>query len=125
MFELSSSGSFKKTEEFFRKIMKNSVVDQKLEEYAKMGVVALAAATPIDSGETAASWYYVISRKGRGVTIEWRNSHIAAGAPVAILLQYGHGTGTGGYVVGRDFINPAVRPVMDQIAEEVWKVVTS
>jgi len=124
MFELSSSGSFKKTEDFFKKIL-NTSVDQKLEEFAKMGVVALAAATPIDSGETAASWYYTISRKGKGVTIEWRNSNIAAGAPVAILLQYGHGTGTGGYVVGRDFINPAVKPVMDQIAEEVWKVVTS
>jgi len=124
MFELSSSGSFKKTEDFFKKIL-NTSVDQKLEEFAKMGVVALAAATPIDSGETAASWYYTISRKGKGVTIEWRNSNIVAGAPVAILLQYGHGTGTGGYVVGRDFINPAVKPVMDQIAEEVWKVVTS
>ena len=124
MFELSSSGSFKKTEDFFKKIL-NTSVDQRLEEFAKMGVVALAAATPIDSGETAASWYYTISRKGKGVTIEWRNSNIVAGAPVAILLQYGHGTGTGGYVVGRDFINPAVKPVMDQIAEEVWKVVTS
>lgn len=125
MFELSSRGSFSKTDAFFDAIRRRQSIDSKLEELAKMGVRFLSSATPRDSGLTADSWYYTISREGRSVTIQWRNSDVVADTPVAILLQYGHGTGTGGYVLGRDFINPAIKPVMDLIAQEVWKAVTS
>ena len=90
-----------------------------------MGVAALQANTPVDSGATAASWDYRILATSRGLSIVWTNSNDAGGTPVAILLQYGHGTGTGGYVVGRDYINPAIKPVFDRIANDVWKVVTS
>jgi hypothetical protein len=124
-FELSSKGSFK-TEAWLQKVMRENIFPQ-IEEYARRGVAALSAATPVESSASANSWYYEINRKGGGVTIEWRNDHMAGdtGTPVVVLLQYGHGTGTGGYVQGRDFINPAIQPIMDQIAADVWKVVTS
>jgi hypothetical protein len=96
-----------------------------LGQYGQMGVNALAAATPKDTGETASSWTYRITKSGSGVTIAWYNTNVNGNAVIALLLQYGHGTGTGGYVVGRDYINPATRPVFDQIAEAVWKKVTS
>lgn len=124
MFELTSSGSFKNTEGWLKKLAKSDFYS-KMDEYGRRGVMALSSATPVDSGETATSWYYEISRKNGYTSIEWRNSHMAGSTPVAILLQYGHGTGTGGYVQGRDFINPAIQPVMDKIASDVWKVVTS
>lgn len=125
MFELSSPGSFK-TEAWLKKMLHRDKF-AKLEEYARLGVVALAAATPTETGESANSWYYEIEEKHGSYTISWRNSKMAGntGTPVVILLQYGHGTGTGGYVQGQDFINPAIKPVMDQIASDVWKVVTS
>lgn len=124
-FELSSKGSFK-TEAWLKKVMQDNIFPQ-IEEYARRGVAALAAATPVETSASANSWYYEINRKGGSVTIEWRNDHMAGetGTPVVVLLQYGHGTGTGGYVQGRDFINPAIQPIMDQIASDVWKVVTS
>lgn len=125
MFSITSTGTPGKTESWLDKIRKSNIMDQ-LDRYGQMGVDALSSATPIESGETAHSWYYTVKRSGGSFSIEWHNSHkTATGTPVAILLQYGHGTGTGGYVQGRDFINPAMRPVMDKIAEEVWKVVTS
>jgi hypothetical protein len=124
VFELSSSGSFKNTEDWLKKLAKSDFYS-KMDEYGRRGVQALSSATPVDSGETATSWYYEIVRKQGYTSIEWRNSHMAGSTPVAILLQYGHGTGTGGYVQGRDFINPAIQPIMDQIAADVWKVVTS
>lgn len=95
-----------------------------LNRYGQIGVQALAAATPRDSGETAASWTYEIKRAPGSYSIVWGNTHMAANQPVAILLQYGHGTGTGGYVQGRDYINPAIQPIFDQIAAEAWKAVT-
>ena len=85
---------------------------------------ALSSATPVDSGETAASWYYEITNKNNTITISFHNSNIQNGVPIAILLQYGHGTGTGGWVQGRDYINPAIQPIFDQIAEYAWKEVT-
>jgi len=124
VFELTSSGSFKNTEGWLKKLAKSDFYS-KMDEYGRRGVMALSSATPVDSGETATSWYYEIARKNGYTSIEWRNSHMAGSTPVAILLQYGHGTGTGGYVQGRDFINPAIQPVMDKIAADVWKVVTS
>jgi hypothetical protein len=90
-----------------------------------MGVNALSAATPEDSGETANSWYYEIVRDGKYWSIIWGNTHIEQGRPIAVLLQYGHGTRTGGYVEGRDYINPALQPIFDQIATEAWKAVTT
>lgn len=124
MISITSSGSSNKTATFLTKMAKGDILT-KLDQYGEMGVRALAAATPRDSGETAGSWFYVVRRSGGSFTIEWHNSHMAGSVPVAILLQYGHGTGTGGYVQGRDFINPAAKPVMDQIAADVWRVVTS
>lgn len=118
-----SSGSFDRTEKALLRMSKGDIF-QALERYAREGVSALAAATPVDSGITAASWGYEISRSRGSYTITWTNSHVVSGVPIAIILQYGHGTGTGGYVQGRDYINPAIRPVFDRIAEQVWKAVT-
>lgn len=86
---------------------------------------ALSSATPIESGETANSWYYKINRTKESVSITFHNSNIQNGVPIAIILQYGHGTGTGGWVEGRDYINPAIQPIFDKIAEDAWKEVTS
>jgi hypothetical protein len=95
-----------------------------LESYGEQGVAALAAATPKDSGLTAASWYYEIERTKDAVSLQFFNSNVNDGVPIAIILQYGHGTRNGGYVVGRDYINPAARPLFDKIAENAWMEVT-
>ena len=92
-----------------------------LAKYGQKGVNALRDATPRESGETANSWDYVIEKKRGGYTITWVNRHENDGVQIAILIQYGHGTGTGGYVQGRDYINPAVQPIFDQIADDVWR----
>jgi len=122
MINVKSSGSFAKTLESLARLQKG-VHFSDLDRLAKMGVNALAAATPSESGETANSWSYEIKRSGSKVSISWLNSNTNDGANVAILLQYGHGTGTGGYVEGRDYINPAMQPIFDMIANEVWKQV--
>ena len=95
-----------------------------LDKYGKAGVEALASATPIDSGETANSWYYEITNSNRSAKITFNNSNIQNGVPIAIILQYGHGTGTGGWVEGRDYINPAIQPIFDEIANNAWREVT-
>ena len=95
-----------------------------LDVYGKEGVAALASATPIDSGNTANSWYYKIDRDNSSASITFYNSNIQNGVPIAIILQYGHGTNHGGWVEGRDYINPAIQPVFDKIANEAWKEVT-
>ena len=95
-----------------------------LDKYGRKGVEALAAATPIDSGETANSWYYRIEHKNGSAAIVFCNSHIQNGVPIAIILQYGHGTRTGGWVEGRDYINPALQPIFDELAKEAWKEAT-
>jgi hypothetical protein len=123
-FRFGSRGSFDKTEKFLRTIQKFDVKSV-AEAGAKKGVQALIANTPRDSGLAANSWGYTISQNGGGITITWTNTDVENGFPVAISLQYGYGTGTGGYVSGRDYINPAMRPIFDQIAESVWKAVTS
>ena len=96
-----------------------------LERYGQMGVDALSSATPVDSGVTASSWTFEIEQTSKGATISWLNSNVNQNVVIALILQYGHGTGTGGYVEGRDYINPAMRPVFDKIAEQAWKEVTS
>lgn len=95
-----------------------------LDKYGRDGVAALSSATPVDSGNTANSWYYEIENKKGQVRINFLNSNINQGVPIAIILQYGHGTGTGGWAQGRDYINPAIQPVFDRILQDIWKEVT-
>ena len=95
-----------------------------LDKYGRAGVEALASATPVDSGETANSWYYEITNSNGSAKITFNNSNIQNGVLIAIILQYGHGTGTGGWVEGRDYINPAIQPIFDEIANNAWREVT-
>lgn len=124
LIRITSKGDFNNTFRFLKK-MSNFKVNKILEKYGAMGVSALAAATPIDSGLTANSWGYEISVEKEGATIHWTNTNQNNGVYIAVILQYGHGTGTGGYVQGRDYINPAIRPVFDKIAEEAWMEVVN
>lgn len=105
--------------------LKNLRIEEILNRYGAEGVRALAGATPIESGETAAAWGYEIEHSGDSWTIHWTNDHINKGVNIAIILQYGHGTGTGGYVAGRDYINPVLAPIFDKIANDAWKEVTA
>lgn len=123
MFELTSSGSWENTEKFLRRIASGEIFAS-LDQYGQEGVSALRAATPIDSGVTADSWGYEVILTSTSASIVWINTQ-DVGRPLVILLQYGHGTGTGGYVQGRDFINPAIKPVFDRIEQAVWKAVTA
>lgn len=117
-------GDFTKTEKFLKKSLGRDWLNV-LEKYAIEGVRALADATPKKTGETAASWNYEIIQNNGSVSIVWKNSHIEKGyANIALMLQYGHGTGNGGYVVGRDYINPALQPIFDKMADAAWKEVT-
>ena len=102
---------------------KNVIKIGELDKYGREGVAALASATPVDSGLTASSWYYKIERQNGSASINFYNSNINEGVPIAIILQYGHGTGTGGWVEGRDYINPAIQPIFDKIADDAWKEV--
>lgn len=95
-----------------------------LDKYGREGVAALSSATPVDTGLTASSWYYTIERRNGSVSILFNNSNIQNGVPIAIIVQYGHGTGTGGWVEGRDYINPAIQPVFDKMAKSAWEEVT-
>ena len=124
LIRLTSKGNFDKTFRFLKK-MSNFEVNKILEKYGAMGVSALSNATPVDSGLTASSWGYEISVGKEGATIHWTNTNQQNGIYIAVILQYGHGTGTGGYVQGRDYINPAIRPVFDKIAEEAWMEVVN
>lgn len=124
MISAVSSGSFKNMESFLKTMTKLDI-SSILERNAQLGVDALSNVTPVESGLTAASWSYEVITKGKQYSITWTNSDVENGFSVAIMLQYGYGTGTGGYVRGRDYINPAIRPIFDKIADEVWKAVTS
>lgn len=125
MISIKSKGSFKNTDAFLER-MKHADIMKALDRYGRDGVYALASATPEDTGLTADSWTYEVYEEHKKVySIVWKNDNVKAGVPVVILLQYGHGTGTGGYVHGRDFINPAIMPIFDRIANDVWKVVTT
>lgn len=118
-----NKGDFKKTEKFLEGARVFNIRGV-LERYGKAGVEALAAATPKDTGLTAESWSYEIEIKRGDARVIWTNSNINEGLPIAILIQYGHGTGSGGYVEGRDYINPAMRNIFDQLAAAAWKEVT-
>lgn len=124
MFSIQVSGSFDKTEKALLKLS-NLDISRILNVAGKQGVAALSAATPRDSGLAAGSWGYEVRKTRSGVSITWTNSDVENGFPVSIMLQYGYATGTGGYVSGQDYINPAIRPVMDRIADDVWKAVTN
>lgn len=124
MIRFKHSGNFNNTESFFRKAKERSYL-RVLKKYAKAGVEALASMTPSDSGKTASSWGYEIVQKNDGYTIYWTNSNVNDGVNIALILQYGHGTGTGGYVQGIDYVNPAIRPIFQSMANEAWKEVTS
>ncbi len=124
MFSLTTTGSFDKTERFLYSMQRFNILNI-LHKYGQIGVAALSSATPIRSGRAAASWYYKAGQIRSVYFIDWYNGDIEDGYPVVIGLQYGHGTGTGGFVQGHDFINPAIRPIFDDIENEVWKVVTS
>jgi hypothetical protein len=124
MIRITSTGDFSRTFKFLEK-MKNRNIRQLLEKYANQGVSALSSATPVDSGLTANSWTYSIEVSGESGKIYWSNTNTNKGVNIALILQYGHGTGTGGYVQGRDYINPAMRPVFDKLAEEAWMEVVN
>ena len=123
MISFRQKGDFSKLNSFLEKT-KEAVKIGDLDRYGREGVAALASATPVDSGLTAKSWYYEIKRENGSVSISFHNSNIQNGVPIAIILQYGHGTGTGGWVQGRDYINPAIQPIFDKIANNAWKEVT-
>lgn len=124
MLRFRQKGNFRKTENFLNRMAKEDYL-KILNRYGIAGVDVLRTATPKDSGKTAASWGYEIEETSTGVKLVFTNSNINNGVNIAIILQYGHGTGTGGYVQGRDYINPAIRPIFDSIAEEAWREVRS
>lgn len=124
MIKITQSGSFDKTTKFLEAMQKGKLFAS-LSRYGQIGVNALANATPKESGKTASSWTYEITDSGGSYTIQWLNTNTNRGVNIAIILQYGHGTGTGGYAQGRDYINPAMRPIFDRIAQEAWREVTS
>lgn len=121
---ISNRGDFSKTFNFLRRILRKHYL-KKLEDLAQEGVEALSAATPVDTGLTAASWHYRIVDDGESVSIRWYNTNESHGVPIVVLLYYGHATKYGKYVEGRDFITPAMAPILDRIAEQAWKEVTS
>ena len=124
MITFEQKGDFRNSERFLKRMSKMDFANV-LSSAAQKGVQALSAATPIDSGLTANSWGYEIKRSRSSFSIIWTNSHVVNGFPVAIGLQYGHGTGTGGYIRGRDYINPAMRPIFEQILADLWTEVTT
>lgn len=123
MIKIRQKGDFSKVTKYLIKA-KKGIRLRDLDKYGKQGVAALSSATPVDTGLTASSWYYKIERDNSTISITFLNSNVQNGIPIAVILQYGHGTGTGGWVQGRDYINPALRPIFDKIADDAWKEVT-
>lgn len=123
MITFKHKGDFSKTKRYLKKIKNLSVYDI-LDKYGREGVTALSSATPVDTGKTADLWDYLIEGKKGSYVISFSNNNTNRGVKIAIILQFGHGTGTGGWVEGRDYINPAIQPVFDKIANEAWKEVT-
>lgn len=123
MITFRHKGDFSKLNRYFERAKEAAKIGV-LDKYGQAGVAALRSATPVDSGKTANSWTYEIERQNGSVSIVFNNTNINKGVPIAIILQYGHGTGTGGWVQGRDYINPAIQPVFDKIANDAWEEVT-
>nr|DAZ81545.1 MAG TPA: type I neck protein [Caudoviricetes sp.] len=122
MISFRQKGDFSKLSKYFEK-MKEAAKIGVLDKYGREGVAALSSATPVESGKTASSWSYEIERQNGAVSIVFKNSNVNKGVPIAIILQLGHGTGTGGWVEGRDYINPAIQPIFDKLANEAWEEV--
>lgn len=123
MISFRQKGDFSKLNRYFERLKEVARLSI-LDKYGREGVAALESATPVESGRTAQSWSYEIEHSKGSATISFSNSNINKGVNIAIILQYGHGTGTGGWVEGRDYINPAIQPIFDRMADEVWKEVT-
>lgn len=123
MISVTHTGSFKNIESFFNRMRYKKYYDI-LNKYGEIGVGALSSATPVDTGKTAESWYYENKITRSSFTITWKNNNLAERIPIAILIQYGHATKDGGYVQGRDFINPAIQPLFDNMTEAIWAEVT-
>ena len=123
MVSFSQKGDFSKLTKFLERV-KEAAMPGGLDKYGREGVAALTSATPVDSGQTANSWYYEVKRGHKSTAISFYNSNIQNGVPIAIILQHGHGTRNGGWVQGRDYINPAIQPIFDKIANEAWREVT-
>lgn len=123
MITFKQKGNFSKLNRYLERVKEVAKIGI-LDKYGQAGVEALSSATPTDTGLTASSWYYKIERTKTSATIQFLNSNINDGVPIAVILQYGHGTGTGGWVEGRDYINPAIQPIFDKIANDAWKEVT-
>lgn len=122
IISVKQTGNFKRTDRFLHGLVEHHYMN-KLRRYGRRGVEVLSAATPKDSGKTAESWSYEIEEEEGRTAIYWRNSHVVNGVNIAIILEYGHGTRTGGFVEGMDYIRPAIRPVFDEMAQEIWKEV--
>lgn len=123
MITFRQKGDFSKTTKFLERARK-PISPSDLDKYGREGVAALASATPVDSGLTASSWYYEIVNQNGKVSINFLNSNVNKGVPIAVILQYGHGTRNGGWVQGRDYINPAIQPIFDKIVNNAWREVT-
>lgn len=123
MISFRQKGDFSKLNRYFEKLKEAAKISI-LDKYGRAGVEALSSATPTRTGVTAASWSYKINRKNGSVSLDFYNSNINKGVPIAIIIQYGHGTGTGGWVEGIDYINPAIQPLFKQLADDAWKEVT-
>lgn len=123
MIHIRQRGGFDQTEKFLKKSFGRNYINV-LEKFGQQGVAALSAATPIESGLTAISWSYEIIQNDSSISIVWKNSNVNKGVNIAIILQYGHGTRNGGFVSGRDYINPALKPIFDKMADAAWKEVT-
>lgn len=124
MIKFTHKGDFSKLNRFLERA-KNAVKMGDLDKYGRAGVAALSSATPVDSGETASSWHYEIERQNGRATINFYNTNVNQGVLIAIILQYGHATGTGGWVEGRDYINPAIQPIFDEIVNNARKEVAT
>lgn len=123
MLRITQKGDLSKVTKYLRRVQ-DTAKDINLDQFGREGVAALSAATPVDSGETASSWYYEIENQNGDYTISFMNKHVNRGVNIAIILQTGHGTRNGGYVQGRDYINPALQPVFEKLADDAWKEVT-
>lgn len=123
MISFRQRGDFSKITRYLQRV-KEEVILEILNRHGREGVAALASATPVDTGLTANSWYYQVERNNGKYSLAFYNSNIQNGVPIAVILQYGHGTRNGGWVPGRDYINPALRPIFDKVANDVWKEVT-
>lgn len=123
MIKITQTGDFNKTTQYLDRLSKENL-GSVLDKYGSLGVSALANATPVESGRTAESWYYTIESRRGYYSIRWHNNNVNEGIPIAVLIQYGHGTRNGGYVQGIDYIMPAIRPIFDRIAADAWREVT-